>query len=167
MKEEEPSLTEEQTELITELREKKSQMKLVSNRRRSASRGHTTITAEHRTRTTEDLDNKLGTMGYDTEKVKERVRSMSREGRKRERSRSRSIDIASKEQKKRASTRSKTPIPKGVDEVQFLKAEKYRGQSDKALHKLGKLAESDRHVYDLKPKHLFSGKRSIGKTDRR
>nr|CAD2184083.1 unnamed protein product [Meloidogyne enterolobii] len=38
------------------------------------------------------------------------------------------------------------------------------------LKKLGRAArkgEGDRHVYDLKPKHLFSGKRSTGKTDRR
>ena len=27
--------------------------------------------------------------------------------------------------------------------------------------------EADRHVFDLKPKHLFSGKRKMGKTDRR
>lgn len=27
--------------------------------------------------------------------------------------------------------------------------------------------EGDRHVYQLRPKHLFSGKRKMGKTDRR
>ncbi|MCL4137091.1 UNVERIFIED_CONTAM: hypothetical protein GTU68_020193 [Idotea baltica] len=30
-----------------------------------------------------------------------------------------------------------------------------------------KSTESDRHIFDLKPKHLFSGKRGTGKTDRR
>ena len=41
---------------------------------------------------------------------------------------------------------------------------------DKAQRRAGKDArkgEGDRHVPDLKPKHLFSGKRGIGKTDRR
>lgn len=33
--------------------------------------------------------------------------------------------------------------------------------------KRGHKTESDRHVYDLKPKHLYAGKRGAGKTDRR
>lgn len=42
--------------------------------------------------------------------------------------------------------------------------------ADKAQWKLGKAAkkgEADRHIPDLKPKHLFSGKRPRGTTDRR
>ena len=42
--------------------------------------------------------------------------------------------------------------------------------SDRAQRRSGKMArrgEGDRHVPDLKPKHLFSGKRGKGKTDRR
>jgi len=31
----------------------------------------------------------------------------------------------------------------------------------------GRRGEADRHVPDLKPKHLFSGHRGIGKNDRR
>jgi len=31
----------------------------------------------------------------------------------------------------------------------------------------GRVSNSDRHVYDWKPKHLYSGKRGMGKTDRR
>lgn len=41
---------------------------------------------------------------------------------------------------------------------------------DKAQFRMGKAArkgEADRHIPDLKPKHLFSGKRGNGKTDRR
>lgn len=41
---------------------------------------------------------------------------------------------------------------------------------DKAQYKMGKAArkgEGDRHIPDLKPKHLFSGKRGKGKTDYR
>ncbi len=41
---------------------------------------------------------------------------------------------------------------------------------DRAQRRMGKAArkgEGDRHIPDLKPKHLFSGKRGIGKTDRR
>lgn len=42
--------------------------------------------------------------------------------------------------------------------------------SDKAMRKRGKQArrgEGDRHIPDLKPKHLLTGKRGKGKTDRR
>jgi nucleolar GTP-binding protein len=35
------------------------------------------------------------------------------------------------------------------------------------FNRMGKRGESDRHIGDKKPKHLFSGKRGIGKTDRR
>ena len=43
-------------------------------------------------------------------------------------------------------------------------------RADKAQWKSGRLAkkgEGDRHIPDLKPKHLFSGKRPKGTTDRR
>merc|ERR1712039_961908 len=46
-------------------------------------------------------------------------------------------------------------------------AEKTRRKRMKLHEKLGKKGESDRHIPDLKPKHLYSGKRGIGKTDRR
>ena len=35
------------------------------------------------------------------------------------------------------------------------------------LNKSSKKGEADRHIFDLKPKHLFAGKRGMGKTDRR
>jgi nucleolar GTP-binding protein len=41
---------------------------------------------------------------------------------------------------------------------------------DRAQRRMGKAArrgEADRHIPDLKPKHLFSGKRPKGSTDRR
>mmetsp|Transcript_91980 Transcript_91980/g.259869 ORF Transcript_91980/g.259869 Transcript_91980/m.259869 type:complete len:644 (+) Transcript_91980:115-2046(+) len=47
------------------------------------------------------------------------------------------------------------------------KVEKTRRKRMKLMEKLGKKGESDRHIPDLKPKHLYSGKRGIGKTDRR
>ena len=42
--------------------------------------------------------------------------------------------------------------------------------SDKAMFKRSKMArkgEGDRHIPTLRPKHLLSGKRGNGKTDRR
>merc|ERR1712107_808938 len=46
--------------------------------------------------------------------------------------------------------------------------EKMKKKHDKkAFAKMGKAGESDRKIHEKKPKHLFTGKRGIGKTDRR
>ncbi|VDK65130.1 unnamed protein product [Cylicostephanus goldi] len=47
------------------------------------------------------------------------------------------------------------------------KAAKLRVNAMRRLRREARKGEADRHVYDLKPKHLFSGKRKMGKTDRR
>uniref|UniRef100_A0A3B3CJD4 Nucleolar GTP-binding protein 1 n=1 Tax=Oryzias melastigma TaxID=30732 RepID=A0A3B3CJD4_ORYME len=47
------------------------------------------------------------------------------------------------------------------------KAKKIMKNSQKDRNREGRKGESDRHVYDLKPKHLLVGKRKSGKTDRR
>lgn len=40
-------------------------------------------------------------------------------------------------------------------------------QAERKMNRNAKKGEADRHHYDEKPKHLFSGKRGMGKTDRR
>mmetsp|Transcript_17709 Transcript_17709/g.41165 ORF Transcript_17709/g.41165 Transcript_17709/m.41165 type:complete len:646 (-) Transcript_17709:36-1973(-) len=47
------------------------------------------------------------------------------------------------------------------------KVEKKRRKLMRQRNKLGKRGDADTHIPDLKPKHLYSGKRGIGKTDRR
>lgn len=47
------------------------------------------------------------------------------------------------------------------------KAKKMMKNSQKGMNRQGKKGESDRHVFDLKPKHLLAGKRKSGTTDRR
>jgi len=42
-----------------------------------------------------------------------------------------------------------------------------RLRDQKSRAHLAKKGDADRHVPDLKPKHLLVGKRGIGKTDRR
>uniref|UniRef100_A0A914H588 Uncharacterized protein n=1 Tax=Globodera rostochiensis TaxID=31243 RepID=A0A914H588_GLORO len=48
-----------------------------------------------------------------------------------------------------------------------VKAKKIGRFGQRKLAREARKGEADRHVFDLKPKHLFSGKRSSGKTDRR
>uniref|UniRef100_A0AAQ5WWT4 Nucleolar GTP-binding protein 1 n=1 Tax=Amphiprion ocellaris TaxID=80972 RepID=A0AAQ5WWT4_AMPOC len=47
------------------------------------------------------------------------------------------------------------------------KAKKMMKNSQKGMNRQGRKGESDRHVFDLKPKHLLAGKRKSGTTDRR
>lgn len=52
--------------------------------------------------------------------------------------------------------------------TQMAKKMKKIGQkAQKAMNKDGRRGEADRHVYDLKPKHLFSGKRGLGSSNKR
>uniref|UniRef100_A0A3B4TSW6 Nucleolar GTP-binding protein 1 n=1 Tax=Seriola dumerili TaxID=41447 RepID=A0A3B4TSW6_SERDU len=47
------------------------------------------------------------------------------------------------------------------------KAKKMMKNSQKGMNRQCRKGESDRHVFDLKPKHLLAGKRKSGTTDRR
>ena len=47
------------------------------------------------------------------------------------------------------------------------KVRKIARKAQKPMNMEARKGEADRRVLDLKPKHLFSGKRGMGKTDRR
>jgi len=67
-------------------------------------------------------------------------------------------------------SQSKTPRDQsGIrDPVQRKKLKRLEKKTaKKAFARAGKAGESDRHIACKKPKHLFSGKRGMGKTDRR
>ncbi|GAA5884841.1 hypothetical protein JCM6882_007117 [Rhodosporidiobolus microsporus] len=53
------------------------------------------------------------------------------------------------------------------DEVQAAKASRLRELYQREPNRLAKASESDRHIRTKMPKHLFSGKRKAGKTNRR
>nr|CAG4643795.1 EOG090X02QX [Lepidurus arcticus] len=121
---------------------------------------------------------------------------MPRAGRKRERSVSRlreemenlGVDMAGTE-KSRSVSRSRKPIKKarmdeegrvrsssrvtprdqsGVKNPEMKNKLKLVGRKAQGkMNRMGKAGEADRHISVKLPKHLFSGKRGIGKTDRR
>merc|ERR1712173_155822 len=72
---------------------------------------------------------------------------------------------------KARSTSRARPIKKmrvGEDASQGAKLDKLKKKADKkTFNRMGKAGESDRRIQEKKPKHLFTGKRGIGKTDRR
>uniref|UniRef100_A0A452F4M4 Nucleolar GTP-binding protein 1 n=1 Tax=Capra hircus TaxID=9925 RepID=A0A452F4M4_CAPHI len=56
----------------------------------------------------------------------------------------------------------------GLRDVKMVKkAKTMMKNAQKKMNRLGKKGEADRHVFDMKPKHLLSGKRKAGKKDRR
>ncbi|KAM9636005.1 LOW QUALITY PROTEIN: GTP-binding protein 4-like [Trichechus inunguis] len=70
-----------------------------------------------------------------------------------------------------ARSRSCSRTPRDVSGLRDVKmVKKAKTMMKKALKKinhLGRKGEADRHVFDMKPKHLLSGKRKSGKKDRR
>lgn len=165
MAEEEPfRLTEEEVQALRDLREQQNMARL--NHR--LKKGKTTAVLPHKHRaertTVEEFEEHLSELGIDPSNAAARVRSRSRSrGIERGRKRSRSEGAES-----RAPSRSKTPQQEGFkDKKQKVDAEKKAKKAQKAINKASRKGEADRHIYNLKPKHLFSGKRGLGKTDRR
>ncbi|XP_004702403.1 GTP-binding protein 4 [Echinops telfairi] len=70
-----------------------------------------------------------------------------------------------------ARSRSCSQTPRDVsglrDGKMVKKAKTMMKKAQKKMNRLGKKGEADRHVFDMKPKHLLSGKRKSGKKDRR
>lgn len=141
--------------------------------------------------TSERMGRQLSSLGLDPSAAIDRVRgrSLSKRGRKRDRSSAKDggedmdVDGGDDSNKKmrlrsrsrslsRSRSQSRPPgevIPgEGFkDSAQKLRALKIARKSVKLRNKDARRGEADRVIPNLKPKHLFSGKRSIGKTDRR
>ncbi|CAL1357502.1 unnamed protein product [Linum trigynum] len=137
--------------------------------------------------TSERMGRQLSSLGIDPSRAIERARSrsVSRKGRKRERSvggdgeDEMEIDGGLDNKKKlRLRSRSRSvlsqrPLGEVVpgegfkDSAQKMKAVTMARNATKKRNKDARRGEADRVIPTLRPKHLFSGKRSIGKTDRR
>ncbi|KAL4419380.1 hypothetical protein ABPG77_002907 [Micractinium sp. CCAP 211/92] len=191
MDDEEEALDEEELETLGRIRERKK--KLVAEHRRKKAAGNNAAPMPRavdpeRSRTKERMRAELGALGLDAEAAAERAaRSQSRRGRslvrKRGRSAAADADMAEAEEqpKKRIHSSKSRSMSRGralslapADASRGLKDATQRNKAikmaDKAQWKLGKAAkkgEADRHIPDLKPKHLFSGKRPRRTTDRR
>lgn len=182
----EDELTPEEIETLGAIRHRKA--KLVADHRRKRKTGTNaaqmprTADAE-RSRTSTRMDKELSGMGLDPSAAIERARSQSR-GRDLHKKRARSQSEISKEQgqsavrkrssKSRSMSRGRAlslaePEPgKGLrDSIQRNKAIKMNDRAQIRMGRMARKGEADRHIPDLKPKHLFSGKRPKGTADRR
>lgn len=133
--------------------------------------------------TTSNMRKSLGQMGIDTSLAIERVRSQSR-GRKRSRSEApeadAEMDVEMQTPKKRVHSSKSRSMSRGrqaladpkagsgvKDAVMKNKAVKMADRAQRRMNKMARLGEADRGIPTKMPKHLFSGKRKMGKTDRR
>ncbi|CAI0543516.1 unnamed protein product [Linum tenue] len=116
--------------------------------------------------TTERMGRQLSSLGIDPSRAIERARSrsVSRKGRKRERSvGGDGEDVMEID----GGLDNKKKLRGFKDSAQKMKAVTMARNATKKRNKDARRGEADRVIPTLRPKHLFSGKRSIGKTDRR
>jgi len=158
--EEEPfRLTEEEISMLQELRDKEALTRIEHRLKKGRTKPTIPQAAKTARMQVSTFEEHLQEMGIDSTKAAARVRSLSR-GRKRSRSES--------PPRSKSRGRSKTPQEEGLrDKRQKMEVIVKAKKAQKARNKDGRKGEADRHVFDLKPKHLFSGKRGAGKTDRR
>lgn len=179
-------LTPEEQKALAEIRKKKSLLIQQHRVKKSTAESRPIVPRKFdkdRRFTTQRMGRQLSTLGLDPTLAINRARSQSR-GRKRARSPDRGagdvmdMDVDTPNKKLRIISRSRsrsTSRPPGEvvpgegfkDSIQKIKAVKLAKKSAKKRNKDARRGEADRVIPTLKPKHLFSGKRSIGKTDRR
>ncbi|KAK4260578.1 hypothetical protein QN277_003674 [Acacia crassicarpa] len=182
-------LSPEEQEALAAIRKKKSLLIQEHRKKKSTAESRPIVPRKYdkdRKFTTERMGRQLSSLGLDPSLAIDRARSrsVSRRGRKRERSpEDRGADLmdidggsSSKKLRTRSRSRSRSVsrpptefVPgEGLkDSAQKIKAVKLAKKSVKKRNKDARRGEADRVIPTLKPKHLFSGKRSIGKTQRR
>ena len=180
----EEDLDEDEKMLLGEVRTRRN--KLVAEHRRKKAAGNNNPVVPRKV----DADRKLNTknmkaslesMGLDATAAVERARSRSRVA-KRGRSLAGDVnmdadgDADDKKKMRTSKSRSKSVAKRVKDSDDAggfksidakMRATKMADKAQRKMNKMAKAGEGDRSIQTKMPKHLFSGKRGIGKTDRR
>ncbi|RLN11983.1 hypothetical protein C2845_PM09G06150 [Panicum miliaceum] len=177
-------LTDEQKEILSQIRKKKALLIQEHRMKKRTAESRPIVPRKFdkdRKFTTARMGRQLSSMGVDPSAAI--ARSQSR-GRKRERSLSRAaadadaMEVDGQQSNKKlrlgSRSRSRSRAPEEVvpgegfkDSAQKKKAIKKAKDATKKRNKDARRGEADRVIPTLKPKHLFSGKRTLGKTSRR
>lgn len=156
-------------DLLDDLHSRIQQRRLMNMLKKS--RNHATHQRTTGRKSVKEVERGLQAIGKDSSGV--RARSTSRSGslilQKRARTASAGEEGGSVERMiKRARTARSASMMKGLPNEEVARSvEKTRRKKMRDHAKTGVMGEGDKHHFDWKPKHLFSGKRGIGKTDRR
>jgi len=195
MDESEDDLTQEEKVLVKKIRTKKKQLVIEHRRKKAKGQGSAHISRKHDTEgriNSRRMRKELGEMGVDAGAAIERVRgrSVTRRGKKRalkdmdedmadaervpSRSKSRSavlgrVHSSKSRSRSRGPSVSHTATPGAgyKSATQRMKAQILADKGQRKMQKMARKGEGDRIIPNEMPKHLFSGKRGIGKTDRR
>lgn len=183
-------LTEEQAADLAAIRARKKQIVAGHRLKKASASNRPVMPAKHNAGKLQaaKLRAQLGGMGIDTSAAEARLRERSQSrGRKRSRSEAPGGDgdaeMADAEgttpkrihsSKSRAMSRGRSaslaaPSPgRGIKDAGMAnKAVKLADKAQRKMNKMAKVGEADRVIQSKMPKHLFSGKRGKGKTDRR
>ncbi|CDY15519.1 BnaA08g28030D [Brassica napus] len=172
-------LTDEQKEQLAKIRNKKAVLIREHRLKKTVAQNRSTVPRKFdkdNKYTTKRMGRELSSLGLDPSAAVDRARSKSR-GRKRDRSED-AMDVddeqeGNKKMRVRSKSRSMPPAHEVVpgdgfkDSTQKKAALKISNSSHKKRDKNARRGEADRVIPTLRPKHLFSGKRGKGKTDRR
>eukprot|EP00877_Chromochloris_zofingiensis_P004717 jgi/Chrzof1/14246/Cz08g30280.t1 len=185
-------LTEEQAADLAAIRARKKQAVAKHRLKKNTANNRPVIPHKHHDNlTTHAMRKSLGAMGLDTDAAVERIRARSQSrGRKRTRSdgdADADVDMADADgatatpEKKRIHSSKSRSMSRGralslaspnsgsglKDVTMRNRGLKMADKAQRLRNKMARIGEADRHIGTKMPKHLFSGKRPKGKTDRR
>ncbi|KAM6450123.1 GTP-binding protein 4 [Liasis olivaceus] len=153
-------------QLAQQIREKKK-LKILESKEKNTQGPRMPRTAKKVQQKT--LEKEMTDLGLDlTSKTDAHYLAQTRRSRSVTRKRKREDSVAPTSMARSRST-SRTPRDvSGLRDAKMVKKTKtMMKKAQRKMNRLGKKGEADRHVFDLKPKHLFSGKRKSGTTQRR
>lgn len=151
---------------LARIRAKKAQ--LVMHHRDKKLKNASLMNLQHRVGNTSDFGDHLTSLGIDPTNVVDSLRERS-QSRARGRKRVREELEAEAEAVKARRSASRSRVDDGFkDDVERKRAAKLERKAyDRVNRVSGRTGPGDNSIPDLKPKHLFSGKRGIGSVDRR
>nr|CAG4646106.1 EOG090X02QX [Macrothrix elegans] len=165
----EDEMEEEEKEihrLANKIREKKKIVSIESRIGRGGNKPIVPRVSRKRERSVSRLRNEFEELGVDMSNkqgahfARSGSRSVSRPALKKAR--------ADSEGRVRSSSRVTPRDQSGIRSEELkIKAKKMVKKSQNKMNQFGKAGEADRHIPTKMPKHLFAGKRGVGKTDRR
>ena len=162
----EEQVNEEEVEDEMELREVRKRRKITQNQAK--------VRVNEKVKRVRKLDltevkAKLTKQGVETGKFSRRAAEIIEREQSKKDARATGMEVEDDRVARR--TRSASHMRSPSQRAEYFKpghtAEIKRRKIQKKSLKNGQAGDADRHVYDWKPKHLFSGKRGIGKNDRR
>jgi len=165
-------LSEEQLETVNKIKQKKKEIIMEHRLLSRQTKPSVPAKFEIEAKGISEFESHLAGLGIDPTAAVERMRSRSRSksaDRSRKRTRSEDNSEVSEQASKiqRSRSRSVTPNEGFKDFKQKVKAHMLARKAQKPRNKEARKGEGDRVVLNMKPKHLFAGKRGMGKTDRR